>query len=73
MYITKNGTNIATDMYISGSASGTFEATRATVTTSATAISLNTVAFNTALNGTLNFQANYITGELASKSYLTTA
>jgi hypothetical protein len=52
------------DNYINGSVDGTFEATRATVAFSATAIESNTVTFNTAPNASRNHKANYISNEL---------
>ena len=59
------------DEYLLGSASGTFEATRATVTYNATDISQNTVSFNTALNGTLVMRAVYMSKEKTTDKHTT--
>jgi hypothetical protein len=52
------------DKYINGSCDGTYEATRATVAYSASAVESNTVTFNTAPNATRDYVANYISNEL---------
>ena len=52
------------DSYIQGSASGTFESSRATIAYDSAIIAKNTVTFATSLNGTLNFVAWFLTKEL---------
>lgn len=58
------GRCMSEDSYINGQVNNVYEATRATVTISATVISLNTVSFNTAPNASRNFVAWQLTTEL---------
>jgi hypothetical protein len=59
------------DEYINGSVDGTYEATRATISYSATVLSQNTVSFNTALGNTHTYRAVYVTKELTNTNATT--
>jgi hypothetical protein len=52
------------DNYINGNVDGTYEATRATVAFSTSAVESNTVTFNTAPNASRDHKANYISHDL---------